>query len=89
MQWSYLFEYLSAWAAPGAVFVMYAGMIDVEIKDTIQPYQMLCHMISQQLKDKDINPYIVPMKSFMGDAVFLMLHDAEKRITVFNINRFM
>jgi spermidine synthase len=73
LQWSYLFEYLSSWATPHAVIVIYAGIRDVGIKDTIQPYQMLCHMILQQLKDKDINPYLVPMKSFMGDAVFLML----------------
>jgi len=73
LQWSYLFEYLSTWATPDAVIVMYAGITDVAIKDTIQPYQMLCHMILQQLKEKDINPYIVPIQSFMGDAVFLML----------------
>jgi hypothetical protein len=80
LQWAYLFKYLSLWAAPHAVIVMYAGIAipDLEIKDTIQPYQMLCHMILQQLKDKDINPYLVPMKSFMGDAVFLMLTDAAK-----------
>ena len=56
---------------------MYAGIANPElsINDTIQSYQMLCHMILQQMKDKDINPYIVPMKSFMGDAVFLMLTD--------------
>jgi len=77
LQWSYLFEYLSSWAAPHASIVIYAGMIypDLPIKDSVQPYQMLCRMILQQLKDKDISPYIVPIKSFMGDAVFLLLHD--------------
>ena len=39
---------------------------------------MICHMMLQQLKEKDINPYLVPMKSFMGDAVFLMLTDAAR-----------
>ena len=73
LQWSYLFEYLSSWATPDAVIVMYAGMAELSIKEPVQPYQMLCHMILQQLKDKDINPYIVPIQSFMGDAVFLML----------------
>jgi spermidine synthase len=79
LQWSYLFEYLSSWAAPHALFAIYAGIVnpDVESKDKIQPYQMLCRMIMQQIKNKDINPYIVPMKSFMGDAVFLMLMDAD------------
>jgi len=77
LQWAYLFEYLSAWAAPHAIIVAYAGIVNpyVAIKDTIQPYQMVCHMMLQQLKDKDINPYIIPIKSFMGDAVFLMLTD--------------
>ena len=78
LQWAYLFEYVSAWAAPHAIIVAYAGIIDVGIKDTIQPYEMICHMMLQQLKDKDINPYLVPMKSFMGDAVFLMLTDAAR-----------
>jgi hypothetical protein len=52
---------------------------DVSIKDPVQPYQMLCHMILQQLKEKDINPYIVPIQSFMGDAVFLMLTDKARQ----------
>ena len=73
LQWAYLFEHISLWAAPHATIVMYAGMVS---KDTdIQPYHMLCRMISQQLKHKDISPYMVPITSFMGDAVFLMLHD--------------
>ena len=77
MQWSYLFEYLSAWAAPHAAIVMYAGIAnpEIDIKDSTQPYQLLSRMILQQIKDKDISPYIVPMKSFMGDAVFLLLLD--------------
>jgi predicted membrane-bound spermidine synthase len=81
LQWAYLFEYLSFWAAPHAIIVIYAGVAnpDVSIKDTIQPYQMLCHMILQQIKDKDINPYIVPVKSFMGDAIFLMLTDKARK----------
>jgi spermidine synthase len=74
LQWSYLFEYLPRWTAPNATIVMYAGMV---IKDEpVQPYEMLCRMILQQLKNKDVSPYMVPIKSFMGDAVFLMLHDA-------------
>jgi spermidine synthase len=74
LQWSYLFEYLPRWTAPNATIAMYAGMI---VKDEpIQPYEMLSRMILQQLKNKDISPYMLPMKSFMGDAVFLMLHDA-------------
>lgn len=74
LQWAYLFEHLSLWAAPRATIVMYAGMM---MKDeSVHPYQMLCHMIGQQLKNKDISPYMVPIQSFMGDAVFLMLHDA-------------
>jgi spermidine synthase len=86
LQWSYLFEYLSAWAAPHAIIVMYAGMInpDIDLKDKTQPYQMLCHMISQQIKDKDISPYFIPMKSFMGDAVFIMLLDSIKNNPIQN-----
>ena len=81
LQWTHLFKSLPLWAAPHAVIVMYAGMInpDISIKDSKQPYQMLCHLISQQLKDKDINPYLVPIQSFMVDSVFIMLHDAEKK----------
>ena len=74
LQWSYLFEYLPRWAAPNATIGIYAGMI---LKDEpVQPYEMLSRMIAQQLKNKDISPYIVPITSFMGDAVFIMLHDA-------------
>ena len=76
LQWAYLLQYISSWAAPDAVIVMYAGLAHAETNDAISPYQMLCRMILQQMKNKDISPYVVPMKSFMDDAVFLMLHNA-------------
>lgn len=76
LQWAYLFEYIPLWASPDAVIIMYAGMSKAETNDGIPPYQMLCNMLLQQMKNKDISPYMIPMKSFMGDAVFLMLHNA-------------
>lgn len=74
LQWAYLFQHISLWAAPKSTIVMYAGMI--EKNNLVHPYEMLSRMILEQLANKDISSYIVPVKSFTGDAVFLMLHDA-------------
>ena len=81
LQWTHLFQSLPLWTTPESVIGIYAGMIhpELSIKDSKQPYQMLCNIISQQMNDKDINPYLVTIKSFMGDSVFIMLHNAQKK----------
>ena len=71
--WSHLFKNLHKWMTPEASIVIYAGMVQPQIK---QPYELLKDMIASSnhlLANKEIISYKVPIQSFMGESVFLLM----------------
>lgn len=76
-QWKHLFRHLPRWATPNASIMIYAGMIQ---NATVQPYHMLKDIITQSFPEKDIHSYTVPITSFMGNAVFLLLKNVDKYV---------
>jgi spermidine synthase len=74
--WSHLFQNLHKWMTPMTHIVIYAGMIQPQIK---QSYELLRDMITSNhvFANKEIITYKIPIQSFMGESVFLFIKTAE------------
>ena len=76
--WFHLFDNLHKWITHDTPIVIYSGMI--KPNEPIQPYEIVRDMMTyppcwgqDKLVNKEIIPYKVPIESFLGESVFLLI----------------